>query len=104
MISVDLDDLGEVGGGPAPLAYLSLAILCASLGIAIESVENDLYSESLVFHHLPTDQTLAVVDNIDGLSATILLTVVRRVGNQLAGNPNIDFDDEEEYDDDVWSG
>jgi hypothetical protein len=103
MISIDLDELDEVGLGPAPLAYLSLAILCASLGVTIESVEDDLYSESLVFHHLPTDNTLAVISNIDGLSATILLTVVRRVGNQLAGEPNADFDDED-LDDDDWAG
>ena len=94
MISIDLDDLEEFGDGPAPLAYLALAILCTTLGVTVETLENDLYSESLVFHHLPSDMTLAVIDNIDGLSATVLLTVMRRIGNQLAGEPNVEFDDD----------
>lgn len=103
MISIDLDDIEDVGMGPAPLAYLALAVLCASLGIAIETVEDDLYSESLVLHHLPTDTTLAVVSNIDGLSGTLLLTIIRRIGNDLSGEPNEDFDDDE-FDDDDWAG
>lgn len=96
MIQVDVTDL-DIGDGPAPLAYLCLAVLCASLGIGVEVVEDGLYSESLVFHHLPTDTTLAVISEIDGLSGALLLTVMRQIGDQLSGE-----DDDEDEDDDDW--
>lgn len=97
MINVDVTDLA-IGEGPAPLAYLCLAILCATLGVAIETVDEDLYSETLIFHHLLSDTTLAVISDIDGMTASLLLAVVREAGGKLAG----DDDEEDDYDD--WAG
>lgn len=96
MIQVDINDL-DIGEGPAPLAYLCMAVLCASLGVAVEVVEEGLYSESLVFHHFPTDTTLAVISDIDGLSGALLLTVMRQIGEQLSGESEDDDEDDDDW-------
>lgn len=96
-IEIDTEEL-MIGFGPAPLAYLSLAILCASLGITIEVVSDNSY-EVLIFQSIITGDILAEIST-EGMSGTLLLTSVRQIGQILSGQPDDDEDDES-YD---WVG